>query len=147
MNQKLTKDISCQCKCRFDGKNVIQISGGIMINVYVSVRNMYVEKIIFEVLHVVAIHESKKIIKKYEELWTKIRDLIRSVTKNSNDYDEIYMKINFNSDDESILSKTIEIPSIRIVVRAVFHENKNYLQFYHLMNTIKNYTTIHLQLN
>ena len=26
--------------------------------------------------------------KKYEELWSKIRDLIRSVTKNSGDYDE-----------------------------------------------------------
>ena len=57
------------------------------------------------------------------------------------------MKINFDSDDELILNKTIEIPSIRIVVRAVFRENKNYLQFYHQMNKIKNYTTIHLQLN
>ena len=26
-----TKDISCKCKCRFDGKNVIQINGGITI--------------------------------------------------------------------------------------------------------------------
>ena len=43
---------------------------------------------------------SKEKIKKYEELWSKIRDLIRSVTKNSNDYDEKYMKIKFNLDDE-----------------------------------------------
>ena len=51
----LTKDISCECKCRFDGKNVIEINGGIMINVNVSVKNvMYVEKIIFGILlHVV----------------------------------------------------------------------------------------------
>ena len=35
----LTKHISCQCKCRFNGgKNVIQINGGIMINVDVSVK-------------------------------------------------------------------------------------------------------------
>ena len=27
-------------------------------------------------------------IKKYEELWSKIRNLIRSITKNSDDYDE-----------------------------------------------------------
>ena len=32
--------------------------------------------------------ESKEIIKKYEELWSKTRDLISSVTKNSDDYDE-----------------------------------------------------------
>ena len=40
------KDISCECKIRFVGKNVIQINGGITINVYVSVKNvMYVKKI------------------------------------------------------------------------------------------------------
>ena len=33
-------------------------------------------------------NESKEKIKKYEELWSKIRDLISSITKNSDDYDE-----------------------------------------------------------
>ena len=69
-------------------------------------------------------NESKGKIKKQEELWIKIRDLIRSLTKNSDDYDEKYMKIKFNSDDELTLNKTIEIPSFIIFVRAVFHENK-----------------------
>ena len=32
-------------------------------------------------------NESKEKIKKYEELFIKIRDLIRSITKNSDDYD------------------------------------------------------------
>ena len=63
--------------------------------------------------------------KKYEELWIKIRDLIRS-TKDSDDYDEKYMKIKFNSDDELPLNKTIGIHSITIVLRAVFHENNKY---------------------
>ena len=43
-------------------------------------------------------NEGKEKIKKYEELWIKIRDLIRSITKNSENYDEKYMKIKFNSD-------------------------------------------------
>ena len=30
--------------------------------------------------------------------WSKIRDLIRSITKNSDDYNENYMKIKFNLD-------------------------------------------------
>ena len=51
--------------------------------------------------------ESKEIINQYEELWCKIRYLIRSVTKNSNDYDEKYMKTKFNLDDE--LPQTIKI--------------------------------------
>ena len=36
----LTKDISSECKCKFDGKNVVQINGGITINVDVSVKNI-----------------------------------------------------------------------------------------------------------
>ena len=71
-------------------------------------------------LTLVPTNESKEIIKKYEELWSKIRDLIRSITKNSDDYDEKYMKIKFNSDDELPLNKMIEIPSLIIAVKAVF---------------------------
>ena len=70
-------------------------------------------------------NESKEKIKKYEELWSKTRDLIRSVTKNADDYDEKYMKIKFNSDDELPLNKTIEIPGMTIVVRAFFMKMKN----------------------
>ena len=49
---------------------------------------------------------------KYGELSIKIRDLIRSITKNADDYDEKYMKIKFSSDDKLALNKTIEIDSI-----------------------------------
>ena len=38
-------------------------------------------------------------------MWSKIRDLIRSITKNSDDYEEKYMKIKFNSDDGLFLNK------------------------------------------
>ena len=61
--------------------------------------------------------------KKYKELWIKIRYLIRIITKSSDNYEEKYMKIKFNSNDELPLNKTIEIPSMTIVVRAVFDEN------------------------
>ena len=71
-------------------------------------------------LTLVPTNESKEKIKKYNELWSKIRYLIMSVTKNSDDYDEKYIKIKFNSDDELPLNKTIEIPSMTIVVRVIF---------------------------
>ena len=38
--------------------------------------------------------------KKCEELWSKIRRLIRSITKKSDDYDEKQMKIKLNLDDD-----------------------------------------------
>ena len=54
-----------------------------------------------------------------------------SLTKNSDDYVQKYLKIKLNSDDESPLNKTIKIPSMIIVVRAAFHENnKHYSQFF-----------------
>ena len=39
-------------------------------------------------------NESKEKIKKYKELWIKIRDLLRSITKNLDDYDKNHMKSN-----------------------------------------------------
>ena len=45
---------------------------------------------------------------KYEEMWSKIRDLIRSITNNSDDdYDEKYMKSKFNSDKDLPLNKML----------------------------------------
>ena len=52
--------------------------------------------------------------------------MIRSITKNSDDYGEDYMKIKFNSDDELPLNKMIEVPTMTVVFRAVFHENNKY---------------------
>ena len=63
-------------------------------------------------LTLVPTNESQDKIKKYEELWSKTRDLLRSITKNSDDYDGKYMKIKFNSNDELPLNRTIEIPTI-----------------------------------
>ena len=37
-------------------------------------------------LILVPTNESKEKIKNYEKLWIKVRDLIRSITKNSDDY-------------------------------------------------------------
>ena len=36
------------------------------------------------------------------------------------------MKIKFNSNDELPLNKTIEIPTMAVLFRAVFHENNKY---------------------
>ena len=71
-------------------------------------------------------NESKDIMRKYEELWSEIRDLIKSKTKNSDGYDEKYMKIKSNWDNELHLNKTIDISSMIIAVRAVLPENEKY---------------------
>ena len=59
-------------------------------------------------------------------MWIKIGDLIRSVTKSSDDYDEQYIKIKLDSDEKLPLNKTIEIPVMVIVVKAMFDGNNKY---------------------
>ena len=65
--------------------------------------------------------------KKYEELWSKVPDQIRTITNNSHNDDEKYMKIKFNLDDDLTLKKTLELPKMIIVVRVVFHEGNKYI--------------------
>ena len=68
---------------------------------------------------------------KNQELWKKIRDLIKPATNNSDNYNKKYMKINFNSDDDSTVKKTREIYDMIIDVTSVFHEdNKYFPQFF-----------------
>ena len=77
-------------------------------------------------LTLVPTNESKEIIKKYEELQSRIRDLIRSITENSDNFDKKYMKIKFNSDDDLPLSNGNHDNSI-IAVRAIFYEKGNFI--------------------
>ena len=74
----------------------------------------------------VSTDESKNTLKKYEQLWNKIRDLIRSITANSDKCDKKYVKIKFNSDVDLPLKKALEIHNMVIVVRSVFHGDKRY---------------------
>ena len=70
-------------------------------------------------LTLVSTNESTEKIKNYEKLWTKIRDLIRSVSKKSDDYDEKYMKTKLDSGNK------LEIHVMVIVVRAFFIKMTN----------------------
>ena len=64
--------------------------------------------------------KNKNTLKMYTELWDKIKDLISSITNNSGDYDEKYMKIKFNSDDNLPSNKILKLHHLVIVVRFVF---------------------------
>ena len=77
-------------------------------------------------LMLVPTDESKDTLKTYKELWTKIRDLIRSKCNNSEYYHEKCMKIKLNSDDDLALKKALELHSMTIVVRAVFQEDNKF---------------------
>ena len=53
--------------------------------------------------------ESKEKLKKYKEISSKIKVFIRSSINKPCDYDENYIKIKFNSDDDLLLKKSTRI--------------------------------------
>lgn len=82
-------------------------------------------------LTLVPTDKSKDTVKKYEELWSVIRDLIRSITDNSDKNDEKYIKVKLNLNDDLPLNKTLELRNMIIVVTSVFHKgNKHYPQVF-----------------
>ena len=65
--------------------------------------------------------------KKYEELCSKIKDLIKSITNNSEYYGENYMKIKFNDNDDDLhLKKTLKVYIVVTDVKSIFNEESNY---------------------
>ena len=56
-------------------------------------------------LILVSTDKSKDTLKRYLELWNKIRDFIRLIANNSDNHNEKYMKIKINSDDQLPLKK------------------------------------------
>ena len=73
-------------------------------------------------LTLVSTDKSKGTLKKYTELWDKIKDLIRSITKTPGNYSEKYMKIKFNSDNILPLNKMLKIRNLTVVVKSIMHK-------------------------
>ena len=76
-------------------------------------------------LMLVATDESKNKLKIYEEILSKVKDLMRSISNNSDDYDEKYMKIKFNSVCDLPLKKAQRLFDM-VVVFSVFHQGNEY---------------------
>ena len=80
-------------------------------------------------MKLVPTNENKEIMKNYEQLRSKIRDLIKLITNSSDDDDddddyddddEKYMKTKFNLNNYLPLNKVLEFLKMAIIVRAIF---------------------------
>ena len=66
-----------------------------------------------------------------ESYGNKIKDGIRSANKNSDNYDQIYMKMRFNSHGDLSVKRILELYHMRISFTSVFHEgDKCYNQIF-----------------
>ena len=51
----------------------------------------------------------KKVLEKYTELWNKIKNLVEKINDKLGKYEQDYMKIKFNSDDNLPSNKTLKL--------------------------------------
>ena len=70
-------------------------------------------------LTLVLTNKSKEKIKKYEKLWSKIRDLIKSATKKSDDYYEKYMKIKIDYYDSLPIENRLTLHVIISIISLI----------------------------
>ena len=67
--------------------------------------------------------ENKELLKKYQDLWSEIKNKIEAASSGECDYEKDYMKIKFNSDDDLPLNKPLKFHLMTIIIRSVFEED------------------------
>ena len=70
-----------------------------------------------------ATDENKELLKKYNDVWSGIRNKIEAVSSGQCGYEKDYMKIKFNSNDDLPLNKKLKFNNITITIRSVFEED------------------------
>ena len=70
-------------------------------------------------------------LKKYNDVWNRIKNKVEEESSSKCDYEKDYMKIKFNSDDDLPLNKPLKFHLMTITIRSVFEEDgKLYLQVF-----------------
>ena len=72
--------------------------------------------------------ENGDIMQKYQEAFDEIKEIIKNINDYSQPikYDDNYMKIKFNTDDNIPLNKITYFPTITIIIRSVTQKNGKY---------------------
>ena len=67
--------------------------------------------------------ENKELLKKCNNVWNGIKNIIKKVSNSECDYEKDCMKIKFNSDDNLPLKKPLKFRKMTITIRSVFEED------------------------
>ena len=67
--------------------------------------------------------ENKELLKKYNDVWNRIRCKIKELSSGECDYEKDYMKIKINSDDDLALNKPLKFHLMTVTIRSVFEED------------------------
>ena len=74
--------------------------------------------------------ENKELLKKYDDVFNGIRDKIKKISSNVCGYENDYMKIQFNSDDDLPLYKSLKFTLMTITIRFFEENGKLYPQVF-----------------
>ena len=68
--------------------------------------------------------ENKELLKKYTDVWDEIKNEMKTINGDKeNDYGKDYKKIEFISDDDLPLNKSLKFHAMTIIIRSVFEED------------------------
>ena len=70
-----------------------------------------------------SIDENKELLKKYNDVFNGIVGKITEASNDECDYEKNYMKVKFNSDDNSPLNKPLKFDNMTITIRSAFKED------------------------
>ena len=72
--------------------------------------------------------ENVDTIQNYQEVFDRLKEIIKEINDNSQPikYDDNYMKIKFNTDDNIPLNKIIYLPTITIIIRGITEKDNKY---------------------
>ena len=72
--------------------------------------------------------ENGDIMQKYQEVFNGIKEIIKKINDYNQPikYDDNYMKIKFNADDNILLNKIIYFPTITIIIRSITKKDDKY---------------------
>ena len=81
------------------------------------------EKDVNKVLIFDSTDKNKELLKKYKDVFNGIRNKIKKISGAECDYEKVYIKIKFNSDDGLPLNKQLKFHNMIITIRSVFEED------------------------
>ena len=78
--------------------------------------------------------ENGDIMQKYQEVFYRIKEIIKKINDYSQPikYDENYMKIKFNTDDNIPLNKIIYFPTTTTIIRSVTQKDDYRIHFWYM---------------
>ena len=71
-------------------------------------------------------NKNKRLLKKYNDVWNGIKNKIKEVSDSECDYENYYINIKFNSDDNLPLNKPLKFNLMTITAISVFEEDDKF---------------------